>query len=125
MLLTIKSDPILHVLAKNGVANTPAGSLILGQQPITSIYGVPSARASALCSSPVAKALRATPSSSAHASSPSTGPSHASSNPPGSSPDSLRLVANPEQLSSASPRSWSSDSEHPAEYQPAGPCSSQ
>jgi hypothetical protein len=48
MLLTGKSDPILHVLAKNGVANTPAGSLILGQQPITSIDGVPSARASAV-----------------------------------------------------------------------------
>jgi hypothetical protein len=95
------------------------------QPPLTSIYDVPSARVSEPCSWPAATTPHAKPSSSAHASSPSTEPCLASSNPPRSSPDSLRHAANPEQPSSASPRSWSSDREHPAESQPAAPCSAQ
>src|SRR4030088_2622049 len=98
-----------------GSQNSPAASqlstsqLNRRQQSVNSPYGAPSARASALCSSPDATTPHAKPSSSAPVSSPSTEPCPASSNPPRSSPDSLPPAANPQQPFAESLCSCSSD----------------
>jgi hypothetical protein len=106
--------------------HSPASESINVSKPITSTFDAPSAHASALCSSPAVTAPHAKPNSLAPASSPSTGPCPASWNPPRSSPDPLHPAACPERPpSSASPRSWSLDSERPAEYPPAELCSIQ